>query len=544
MFQRLLHVLIVALKACSVSIAVPQAPNIVLFLQDDQDEFLGGWTPMNMTNSLLAKQGMRATNWFIHTPVCCPSRGELLSGRYFHNIRMPTPQGGCMHVDTEKVNSASFASILNSQANYSVAWFGKHMNQCPHRPPPGFDCPTCYWFANGGGSDGEPGGYLNATFSDFKGGFEVAGSPYHLEPGTYRASTNGEFAGYTTSIIANKSITWVREVGAFNEPFFLAVASKGPHVPATPAPWYATKFSDLVAPRSPDYNASKQQLANHHALIANQPPITASEALQIDELFRNRWRTLLSVDDAIEGMWYALQDVGVLHRTYFVITSDHGYNLGQHRLPSCKLNVYDHDLRIPMIFAGPGIKAGTKFDFPASNVDVGPTILGLAGIDSFSLPSAMDGRSVAHLIVDATDPTVLPSTVRGLQRVALGDGVPSWRQHHLVEYYSLGNVTRTGHLVDDDTSNTYRALRFTSGGPVGNGNMLYAEFTAVSDWNFTDYNFVEIFDMDTDPYQLVNLASNTPDSVKRRLHDMMQLQWQCAGRNCEMIEAQVRQVFV
>ena len=31
----------------------------------------------------------------------------------------------------------------------------------------------------------------------------------------------------------------------------------------------------------------------------------------------------------------------------------------------------------------------------------------------------------------------------------------AWRDSHLIEYYSLGNVTRTEHLVDDSTSNTY-----------------------------------------------------------------------------------------
>jgi N-acetylglucosamine-6-sulfatase len=505
----------------------------VLFLTDDQDEFLGGWTPMVKTQNLLAAQGMRASNWFIHTPVCCPSRGELLSGRYFHNVRNPTPSGGCMHLNTDKVNPASFATYLNKMAGYSVAWFGKHMNSCPHAPPPGFDCPTCYWFTNGGGNDIEPGGYLNATFNDFKGGVAVSGSPYHQKAGTYVANTNGEFAGYTTSIIANKSIQWVCEVGAANEPFFVAVASKGPHVPATPAPWYATAFSDRSAPRTPDYNASKEQLSGHHALIANQEPITEEQGQQIDELFRNRWRTLLSIDDAIEGMVQELSAAGVLERTYFLITSDHGFNLGQHRLPSCKLNVYDHDLRIPMVIKGPGIKPGTDFQLPASNVDVGPTILGLAGIDSLSVSPQMDGRSIAPLIIDASDPAVLPSTSRHLQHLAQDISAPAWRQHHFVEYYSLGKVVRTGHPVDDPDSNTYRALRFTSGGPVGNGNMLYAEFTALKDWNFTSYSFVEIFDMDKDPHQLTNLAPTVSDAVKSKLHDMLQAQWECAGATCE-----------
>ena len=56
--------------------------------------------------------------------------------------------------------------------------------------------------------------------------------------GTYRADTNGEFAGYTTSVIANKSIEWVRQVAPLGKPFMVTVASKAPHVPSTPAPWY------------------------------------------------------------------------------------------------------------------------------------------------------------------------------------------------------------------------------------------------------------------------------------------------------------------
>ena len=73
---------------------------------------------------------------------------------------------------------------------------------------------------------------------------------------------------------------------------------------------------------------------------------------------------------------------------YFLATSDHGWNLGQHRLPGGKHNVYDHAVRIPMVMRGPGIKAGTTFELPASNVDVAPTLLGLAGIDSLVRVSA------------------------------------------------------------------------------------------------------------------------------------------------------------
>ena len=51
-----------------------------------------------------------------------------------------------------------------------------------------------------------------------------------------------------------------------------------------------------------------------------------------------------------------------------------------------------------MLFMGPGIKHGSHFDFPGTQVDVAPTLLGLAGMDT---PGYMDGRSLVPLLVSA-----------------------------------------------------------------------------------------------------------------------------------------------
>ena len=74
---------------------------------------------MKKTMELFAETGAVASNWFIHTPVCCPSRAEILSGRYFHNVRMPTPEGGCMHADDNAVNNHSFGSVLGAAGRHS-----------------------------------------------------------------------------------------------------------------------------------------------------------------------------------------------------------------------------------------------------------------------------------------------------------------------------------------------------------------------------------------------------------------------------------------
>jgi len=520
------------------STAAPRKPNIVLVLVDDQDMTLGGWTPMKQTEKLWSAQGATANNWFIHTPVCCPSRAELLSGRYAHNIRVEKPNGGgCMHMDVGKVNPNSFGRYM-ANAGYTMGWFGKHMNTCPHKPPPGWDCPTCRWFANGGGADKEPGGYLNATFNNFEGTNAVAaGEMYGGKPGVYKANTNGEFAGYTTSVIANKSIAWLHDVAKRDKPFFMALAPKAPHVASTPAPWYlkGTFIDDLQAPRDPAYNASHELLKDHHWLIAQQPIITEEQGREIDNIFRDRWRSLLSVDDAVVGVINALTEEGVLDNTFMFFTSDHGYNLGQHRLPSCKLNVYDHDIRIPMVIRGPGIAANTTFDWIGSNVDVGPTFLALAGVDPTQTSPVMDGKSFAHKLIDPSAPSVPQSTALSVRRElqvleGMAEGT-SWRDHHWVEYNSLGNVVRTEHLVDDPKSNTYRALRFHDS---AYGNILYAEFTALKNWDYTNTTdlFIEMFDLDKDPHQLHNTASHYSPALKAKFHEMAVEQFSCSGSSC------------
>ena len=87
------------------------------------DLYMGAWDgrgtgsqgPMRQATELLVKKGAFSTNWFIHTPVCCPSRGEILTGKYYHNIRVAAlADGGCMHVDENKVNPVSFARYLEA----------------------------------------------------------------------------------------------------------------------------------------------------------------------------------------------------------------------------------------------------------------------------------------------------------------------------------------------------------------------------------------------------------------------------------------------
>jgi hypothetical protein len=100
--------------------AAEGAPNIVLVLTDDMDLLLGSWKPMTKTDRLLGQQGVTATNWFIHTPVCCPSRaGAPRIGCDCRMRREPRPNSSRRVNDIGRIP----ASITVYPAIYAVSFY-------------------------------------------------------------------------------------------------------------------------------------------------------------------------------------------------------------------------------------------------------------------------------------------------------------------------------------------------------------------------------------------------------------------------------------
>ena len=74
---------LVALLVPTMAVAAT-APNIVVVLADDLDQTLGSaGLALNKTREIIGGNGATAKNWFAHTPICCPSRAEILTGPIF-----------------------------------------------------------------------------------------------------------------------------------------------------------------------------------------------------------------------------------------------------------------------------------------------------------------------------------------------------------------------------------------------------------------------------------------------------------------------------
>ena len=362
----------------------PSRPNLVWILTDDQDQMLGGSfpptagaTPMPKTRRLLQDGGVHATRWYTHTPICSPSRSELLTGRYFHNVRVTGPQPGyCsgMHVNYSHVNQNTFARTLKEEAGYATGLFGKYLNEMPESPPPGFDA----WLANDGGD------YIAPRFQS-KG---IDG----LADGWVQFSAAP--VNYSTAVVGNASVAWIQKVAGRGRPFLAYIAPKAAHEPFNPAPWYADHWDEAWPsrePRTPNWNCSAESRRGHHGNIATEPMISEQASRVITGVFRNRWRTLMSVDDVIAQVFRAVEELGLLNSTYFFFSSDHGFQLGQFNIPMDKRHVYDWDTKVHLLARGPGIRPGSSLDVPGTQVDIAPTLLGLAGIDA---RGALDGRSI------------------------------------------------------------------------------------------------------------------------------------------------------
>ena len=486
----LLSVLAVVLVVCCNGQQQQQPgapPNIVFLLADDQDLLLGGMDPMKFTRSFMAEGGTTLTNFFVNTPVCCPSRTTLLTGRYPHNWH--TTRGGCMHMNvSNNAFEQSTVGIQMQALKYRTGMFGKLLNPggmklyCDKHnrvPLPGFDeflamCNDNRYFGNE---------------LVHKGGL---------------ITTGNDPQDYLTSVIGNASLKFVEQAVDDKMPFFVYIAPHAPHVPATPAPWYADQFSGLKAPRTPNYNYSA---LDHHYVIRQQQPLSTKEGQESDTLFENRWKTLLSVDDILKDLVDLLKTKGELDRTFFIYTSDHGFQLGQFRLPSCKLQPYEHDIRVPFYIRGPGVSANASVGAVVGMVDVAPTIVALGGGDD---SSAMDGRSFAGQLAQPD--------------------ASSWRDKHMIEYWSLGDVIRYGHYIDLP-NNTYIAARLVN----NTHNYLYAEFYKdKNEVSFASPFEFELFDIAKDPYQMTNLygTDKADKNLVQELHDFLHMQIKCKGQDC------------
>eukprot|EP00658_Telonema_sp_P-2_P032385 TRINITY_DN23999_c0_g1_i1.p1 TRINITY_DN23999_c0_g1~~TRINITY_DN23999_c0_g1_i1.p1 ORF type:complete len:457 (-),score=109.56 TRINITY_DN23999_c0_g1_i1:246-1616(-) len=430
--------------------------------------------------------------------------------------------------DVYKRQVAHYASSLN----YSTFYAGKYLNNYGSKEtggikyiPPGWD----QWYGLVGNSK-----YYNYTVSN-NGVAEKHGGSYEQD--------------YFTDYLTNKSVEFVEQVrGAF----FIMIGTPASHIPDDYAPWTENMFNTTIAPRNENFNHCPN-LDKHTMMRGIQPMSPGDPSVDgMNHMYAADWvhikrlRTLQSVDVMIERIITAVRDKGELENTFFLLTSDNGYHLGQFGLAYDKRQLYEEDIRVPMVVRGPGIAPNTRTAAPAMHIDLAPTVLEMMGMPH--TPSQMDGASWLGLVTDD------PGADWRTEMLVEYQG-PTFSGMSDIEYDALDptevDVDQAGELFDmanltsvggckwfskasssqcDPESNTYACVRSIKS--AIDANSVYCEFTK-------EENFVEYYDIDADPFQLYNLAQNatvnrttTFTAKMKSLAARLRAHMKCSGHNC------------
>jgi N-acetylglucosamine-6-sulfatase len=366
----------VSLSASRDTAAAQQRPaprNVIFILSDDHrydfmsfmDRAPGFLQTPNMDR--MAAQGAHIQNAFVTTALCSPSRASILSGQYAH-------KHGVVDNTAPIPPRTTFFPQFLQRVGYRTAFVGKwHMGEDRDDPRPGFD----HWVSFRG-----QGTYENPTLN-------IDGQ-------------RREVQGYTTDILTDRALDWLRQQDRGDAPFFLFLAHKAVHAEFAPAPRHRGRYATAM-PRYPP------SMAKTPSDVARLPQWARAQRygwhgvdyayhgqFSFDEFYRRYAETLLALDESIGRVLDFVERSGLSRNTLVVYMSDNGFSLGEHGLID-KRHAYEESIRVPMLAWAPGFVApGSKITAMVRNIDIAPTVLTLAGASQG--PPNMDGRSFLPLL--------------------------------------------------------------------------------------------------------------------------------------------------
>ena len=116
--------------------------------------------------------------------------------------------------------------------------------------------------------------------------------------------------------------------------------------------------------------------------------------VDITRYYQNYTESFTAVDDSIGRIKDQLKKMGVYEDTLIIYMGDNGFMFGEHGLIDKRV-AYETSIRVPMVMQLPSlIKGGQTVENVVANIDIGPTILEAAGIQT---PPHMDGKSFLPL---------------------------------------------------------------------------------------------------------------------------------------------------
>lgn len=457
--------------------AASDRPNILFIFTDDHasHSISAYGSVINKTPNLdrIAEEGMLFKNCFCTNSICGPSRAVIQTGKYSHK------NGFYMNGNKFDGSQQTFPKLLKA-SGYETAVIGKwHLGE--HQAPQGY------------------------SYSEVL----IGQGPYYNPRMLKDADGTGEqertnYTGYTTDIIADLTLEWLKNGRDQDKPFMLMFQHKAPHREWAPGPKHLHMYDDVDIPEPDNLfdkyltrtrAAQEQDMSIEKTMTARDlkltpPPYLNEEQLKVwnaayepkNEAFRKadlqgddliRWkyqryikdylRCIASVDDNVGRVLDYLDETGLAENTVVIYTSDQGFYLGDHGWFD-KRFMYEESYRQPLMVRWPGVvNKGTTSDALVSNVDFAETLLDIAGVE---VPSDMQGVSLVPILKSQ------------------GEIPEDWRKAHYYQYYEFMNDRRTAHMVRRHygvRTQRYKLIHFYN----------------VDEW--------ELYDLEADPREMTNL---------------------------------------
>ena len=368
----------------------PPRPNVLLVIVDDLRPELGCYGAMSARTPRLdafAETAVRFDRAYCQVPTCGASRASLFTGlrptrdrfqTYLARIDEDAPAALPLHAAFRNAGyrTASLGKVLHHQTDSAAGW-----TDPPWRP----QAPK----------------YANPASFAAKEAALAAGRRAKRGPPVEAADVPDDF--YADGKIAAEAVRRLETLSAGDDPFFLAVGFLKPHLPFVAPQQYWDRHPPETVPGPANNfvpkNAPPAAIHGSGELraYAGVPPRGPVSDDMAHELIRG-YRACVSYADANVGrVLDALAASGADQNTIVVVTSDHGWNLGEHTL-WCKHSCFETSLRVPLLVRAPGVSAGGgASDGLTELLDVYPTLCDLAGVPA---PAGLAGESLRGRLAD------------------------------------------------------------------------------------------------------------------------------------------------
>ncbi len=366
-------------------------PNVLFIVTDDQRwdtiHALGNSEILTPNLDKLAKRGTAFVRSHIAGgtcgAVCMPSRAMILTGRNpFHLEEL----GGNIPEEHKTV-----AEVFKNNG-YETVGLGKWHNGCPGYARSftqgakiffggmwdHWNVPTCRYDPTGKYDN-----VINFVVDFYNDNHPQEQHCDEFDPGKH-----------SSTLLTDAAIELLEKNAAGDKPFFMYLAYLAPHDPRTMPGSFRQMYDSEKITLPPNF---QQIIDTNYPLMVHRDEHLASYPRKEDEIrehIAEYYAMITHLDYEIGRLLDALHESGEEENTIVVFTGDNGLAVGQHGWLG-KEDIYEHGVRTPLIFAGPGIAENVKNEAYVYLYDVFPTLCEKAGLD---IPDSVDGKSFARLL--------------------------------------------------------------------------------------------------------------------------------------------------